>query len=604
MTERKVTQNDAPATRPRTLKPLGRVFPYLKQYKARVAAALAFLLLAAVTTLILPLAIRRMIDEGFSEGNSAFINSYFSVLLVVAGLLAVFSAFRYYFVITIGERVVSDLRRDVFSNLARLSPEFFDRNQSGEIVSRLAADATQIKSAVGATASLALRNVILGIGAVIAMTLTSPKLAMIAVLALPVIVLPLGAFGRNVRARSRDAQDKLAEATSFASEQIGAIRTLQAFTNEKAVVSRFRDAVEYAYDAARASVAARAILTFFVILGVFSAVVGVLWIGSRDVLSGAMTPGQLSQFLIYAVIASGALSALSEVWGELSQAAGAAERLVEILEEEPIIAAPAEAAALPEPARGTLAFENVSFAYPQRLDQPVLDRFNLEIAEGETVAIVGPSGAGKSTLFQLALRFYDVTGGRITLDGVDLRDADPVAMRQRIALVPQDVTVFSSSAAENIAFGAGEVTREAIIAAAKAAQAHDFISALPQGYDTPLGERGVTLSGGQRQRLAIARAILREARLLLLDEATSALDAESEQAVQAALETVMEGRTTLIIAHRLATILKADRIIVMDAGRIVEEGTHQSLVKRDGVYARLARLQFERGGLAFGAAAK
>ena len=582
------------------LKPLGRIFPYLKSYKRHVFFALTFLFLAAATTLVLPLAIRRMIDEGFSAGNSAFINDYFSVLLLVAGLLALFSALRYYFVIVLGERVVSDLRNDVFANLALLSPEFFDRSQSGEIVSRLSADATQIKSAVGATASLALRNVILGIGAVIAMVLTSPKLALIVLLAIPFIVLPLGAFGRNVRQKSRAAQDMLAEATAYASEQIGAVRTMQAFTNENAVVGRFTGAVEGAFSAARASVKARAILTFFIILGVFSAVVGVLWIGAGDVMAGTMTAGQLSQFLVYAVIAAGALSALSEVWGELSQAAGAAERLVEILEEVPIIAPPASPAALPNPSPATISFENVNFSYPLRPDQKALDNLSFNVKSGETIAIVGPSGAGKSTLFALLLRFYDATSGKVVVDNVDVRDADPIAVRRRLALVPQDVTIFSASAAENIAFGAGIADQKAIVQAAQDAQADVFLTALPKGYDTELGERGVTLSGGQRQRLSIARAILRDAPILLLDEATSALDAESEQAVQIALERVMKGRTTLIIAHRLATILKADRILVMDKGTIVEEGTHESLVKQGGTYAKLARLQFERGSGVFG----
>ena len=588
----------------RTLRPLGRIFPYLKAYRGHVALALLFLSLAAITTLILPLAVRRMIDEGFSGGDSAFVNSYFTVLVAIAILLALFSALRYYFVIVIGERVVSDLRRDVFANLAALSPEFFDRNQSGEIVSRLTADATQIKSAVGATASLALRNSIMGTGAVIAMVLTSPKLALIALCAIPFIVLPLGAFGRNVRKRSRHAQDVLADATAFASEQIGAARTMQAYTNEARVIGRFADAVEGAFEAARSSIKARSVLTFFVISAIFSAVVGVLWVGSRDVLAGTMTPGQLSQFLIYAVIAAGALGTLSEVWGELAQAAGSAERLVEILEERPVVAAPANPVALPQVPLGTVAFEDVHFSYPVRPEVSALSGLSMAVKPGETVAIVGPSGAGKSTLFSLLLRFYDATGGAVLVDGVDVRKADPGAVRQRIALVPQDVVIFSASAADNIAFGSTDATREAVIAAAKDAHAHDFIMALPQGYDTPLGERGVTLSGGQRQRLSIARAILRNAPILLLDEATSALDAESEQAVQMALERVMAGRTTLIIAHRLATVLKADRILVLDGGKIVEEGTHKALVKKNGVYARLARLQFERGSDAFGDAAE
>ncbi len=590
--------------RDRSLQPLRRLFPYILPYRRLVVGAVISLFAAALTTLTLPIAVRRMIDFGFSDSDSALIANYFSMLAVLAGILALASAARYYFVITLGERVVSDIRRDVFAHVTRLSPGFFDTVQSGEIVSRLTADTTQIKSAVGATASVALRNLIMGLGALAMMVVTSPKLSGLVIAAIPIVVLPLVAFGRSVRRKSRFAQDTLADATAYASEQIGAVRTLQAFTNERLVTERFSAAVETAFSAARASVFARSFLTFFAIFTIFTSVVAVLWIGSYDVLSGAISPGTLGQFLFYAVLAAGALGALSEVWGELSQAAGAAERLTELLAEEPTVTAPLSPLSMPEPARGAIEFRDVCFAYPVRPGQSALHGLSFSIAPGETVAIVGASGAGKSTVFSLLMRFYDPQSGAVLIDGVDISDADPEAVRSRIAIVPQDVTIFAAIAADNIAFGRPGASREAIEAAARDAHADTFISKLEDGYETALGERGVTLSGGQRQRVAIARAILRDAPILLLDEATSALDAESETLVQTALERLMEGRTTIVVAHRLATVLKADRILVMDQGRIVEEGTHQSLVARGGTYARLARLQFDHGAEAFGKAAE
>lgn len=598
-----MAENSAEERR-RSLRPLRRLAPYIARYRGLVIGAVVSLTLAAVTTLVLPIAVRRMIDHGFSTSDSSFIGNYFTMLVAMAAVLAAASAGRYFFVITLGERVVADLRRDVFSHVTTLSPAFFDATQSGEIVSRLAADTTQVKSAVGATASVALRNIILGLGAVAMMVFTSPKLSSLVLVAIPVIVFPLIAFGRSVRRRSRQAQDTLAEATAYASEQIGAIRTLQSFTNEKLVTGRFAAAVEAAFAAARASILARSLLTFVAIFLVFSSVVAVLWFGSRDVLAGDMSPGTLGQFLLYAVFAAGALGALSEVWGELSQAAGAAERLTEILAEKPAIAAPVKPAPLPSKPRGEIALEGVSFSYPVRPDRAAVHGLTFSVEPGETVAIVGPSGAGKSTVFSLLQRFYDPEAGTIRIDGIDISQADPAAVRARIAIVPQDVIIFAASVRDNIAFGRPGASDAEIEAAAKAALADEFVARLPQGYDTLLGERGVTLSGGQRQRIAIARAILRDAPILLLDEATSALDAASEALVQEALEHLMQGRTTLVVAHRLATVLKADRILVMKDGRIVEEGTHASLVAKSGVYAELARLQFETGAGAFGKAAE
>jgi ATP-binding cassette subfamily B protein len=576
--------------RRRSVRPLRNLFPYITRYRKLAVGAIISLIVAAVTTLALPMAVRRMIDHGFEAASSTFIAEYFAALVVMAALLAAASASRYYFVITLGERVVADIRRDVFAHVTTLSPAFFDRAHSGEIVSRLAADTTQVKSAVGATASVALRNLILGFGAVAMMVVTSPKLSGLVIAAIPVIVLPLVAFGRSVRRKSRQAQDTLAEATAYASEQIGAVRTLQAFTNEKPVTDRFSGAVDAAFEAARASVFARSFLTFFAIFMIFSSVVAVLWFGSRDVLAGTLSPGTLGQFLLYSVFAAGALGALSEVWSELSQAAGAAERLTEILAETPAIQPPVDPLPLPAVAKGAISFDDVSFSYPARPDRAAVHGLSFQ--------------AGKSTVFSLILRFYDPETGRIVIDGVDVREADPAAVRERIAIVPQDVTIFAASVRDNIGFGRQGAGEAEIEAAAKAALADEFIARLDKGYDSQVGERGVTLSGGQRQRIAIARAILRDAPILLLDEATSALDAESETLVQRALERLMRGRTTIVIAHRLATVLKADRILVMESGRIVEEGTHQSLVAKGGTYARLAKLQFETGASAFRGAAE
>ncbi|NTJ65399.1 ATP-binding cassette domain-containing protein [Agrobacterium rhizogenes] len=579
----------------RSIRPLGRLAPYLRRYRGMVAGAIISLVIAAVTSLALPVAVRRMIDHGFDQADRALIDSYFVAIMIMALLLAAASALRYYFVISIGERIVSDMRREVFDHVTRLSPSFFDVNQSGEIVSRLTADTTQIKSAVGATASVALRNLILCLGAVIMMIVTSPKLSSIVLIAIPIIVLPLVSFGRSVRKRSRAAQETLAQASAYANETIAANRTIQAYNGEDAAARRYGSAVEDAYQAARAAIRSRSLLTGFAIAMVFGSIVAVLWVGAQNVLAGTMSAGTLGQFLLYSVIAGSSLGSLSEVWGELSQAAGAADRLGELLAEVSPITAPANPLPLPQPPQGRVEFSDVHFFYPSRPSRSALHGLSFSVKPGETVAIVGASGAGKSTIFSLLLRFYDPQKGRVTLDGVDARDVMPDALRERIAIVPQDTTIFAASIHDNIAFGRPGASREEVRAAAMAAQADEFISRLEEGYDTQVGERGVTLSGGQRQRIAIARAILKNAPILLLDEATSALDAESETLVQKALEGLMEARTTLVIAHRLATVLKADRILVLDQGRIIEEGTHQTLIRHGGIYAKLARLQFDAG---------
>jgi ATP-binding cassette, subfamily B, bacterial len=583
----------APAKSRAKLRPLLELAPYVARYRGRALLALIALTVAAITTLIVPVAARRMIDFGFSPEAVAMINRYFSGMIAVVVVLAGASASRYYLVMTIGERIVADLRRDVFAHLIALSPAFFDSARSGELISRLTADTTQLKSAVGASVSIALRNVMLFAGATVMMVITSPRLSGLVLLAIPLIVIPLVAFGRWVRRLSRNAQDTLAEATAYASELIGAIRTVQAYTGEGPANARFGGEVEQAYEAARTSTQARAVLTAIIIFIVFASVVAILWIGSHDVLTGAITPGRLGQFILYAAFAAAGLGQLSEVWGEVSAASGAAERLFEILRVKSAISAPASPRALPVPARGDVSFENVGFAYPTRPEAQAVDGVSLSVRAGEKVAIVGPSGAGKSTLFHLLLRFYDPLTGVITLDGVPIRTADPKEVRARIALVPQDSVVFAATARENIRFGRPDADDAAVERAAELAHATEFIRRLPGGFDSQLGERGVTLSGGQRQRIAIARAILRDAPLLLLDEATSSLDAESETLVQTALEELMRHRTTLVIAHRLATVLSCDRILVLDQGRIVEQGTHASLVAANGLYARLARLQFE-----------
>ncbi|MBN8956936.1 MAG: ATP-binding cassette domain-containing protein [Rhizobiales bacterium] len=583
----------APSGRAR-LRPLVRLLPFVLRYRGRAVAALVALIVAALATLAVPIAVRRMIDFGFTGESLVLINSYFAVMIAVAAVLAVASASRFYLVTTLGERVVADLRERVFRHVIALSPAFFDSAQSGEVVSRLTADTTQIKAAVGASVSQALRNLVLFFGASAMMVVTSPRLSAFVLGAIPVIVLPLVAFGRMVRRRSRGAQDTLAAASAYASETIGAARTVQAFTSERAAASRFASAVEHAFVAAVESTAARALLTAVVIFLVFSSVVVVLWVGAQDVLASHMTPGRLGQFVLYAAFAAGALGELSQVWGELSLASGAAERLFEILGVRSQVQDPARPQPLPSPGHGAVTFEKVRFAYPSRPETDVLDGVSFAVAAGERVALVGPSGAGKSTVFHLLLRFYDASSGRILLDGQAVNEFSLEALRSRIAIVPQDVAVFTGSIADNIRFGRPDALPADVERAAELALVNEFARHLPQDLDTANGERGVTLSGGQRQRIAIARAILRDAPLLLLDEATSALDAESETQVQKALEQLMQQRTTIVIAHRLATVLSCDRILLLDKGRIVEEGTHASLSAGGGLYERLAKLQFER----------
>jgi ATP-binding cassette subfamily B protein len=577
------------------LRPLA---PYAFAHRARIALALIALAIASAATLVVPIAVRRMIDFGFSDANTGLIRAYFLAMIGVVAVLALASGARYYLVMTLGERVVADLRADLFSHLTRLDPSFFDGEKTGDIASRLSADTTQLKATFGSSASLALRNLFLFVGAITMMVFTSPKLSAFVLAAIPIIVLPLYAAGRSVRERSRRAQDRLADATAFATESLSAVRVMQSFLAEKFTADRYREAAFGAYEAARTMTQARAIVTAAALFLAFGSVVVVLWLGAQEVVARKMTGGTLSQFVLFAVFGAGALGQLSEVWNEVSQAAGAAGRIGEIMAVKPRIVAPSQPLKLAKPVRGELAFHDVCFAYPGREDGAVLRDISFRVAPGETVAIVGPSGAGKSTLFQLALRFYDPGIGSVMLDGIDISKLDPVDLRGEIALVPQDAFIFGATVADNIAYGAPGATRDAVVAAAKQAAADGFISALPQGYDTALGERGVTLSGGERQRIAIARAILKNAPVLLLDEATSALDAESETLVQGALETLMKGRSTLVIAHRLATIVNAHRILVIEAGRLVEEGAHASLMAANGLYARLARLQFETGAAA------
>jgi ATP-binding cassette, subfamily B, bacterial len=564
----------------------------LRPYRGTLVFALLALLVASGAMLALPVALRYLIDHGMATGNAGTVNRYFLAFLGAAVVFGAFAALRFYLVTWLGERVVADIRSAVYAQVVRMDMPFFEVTRTGEVLSRLTTDTTLVQSISGVGISIVLRSSLNLIGALIMMGATSPRLMGILVVLIPVIMLPLFAVGRKVRKLSRTSQDRIADSSGLAGETLNAMQTIQAFTLEARQTERYRDAVELSFTAAVERNKVRATLTALGTMMVMAAITLVLWLGARAVLASEMTGGQLVQFLFYAAFVTGSAAALIEQWGEVQRAAGAMERLVELLESKPSIAAPLHPQQLPQRTTGALQFHGVEFRYPSRPDSSALQDFSLTIKPGETVAFVGPSGAGKSTIFQLALRFYDPARGRITLDGLDIASVDPVALRQQIGLVPQDTVLFGASARENIRYGRPEATDAEIESAAQAAAADDFIRGLPQGYDSFLGERGTRLSGGQRQRIAIARAILKDPPVLLLDEATSALDAESERLVQEALERLMSTRTTLIIAHRLATVLKADRIVVMDQGRIIAVGRHAELLLSCPLYARLAQLQF------------
>ncbi len=568
--------------------------PFILPYRGMVALTILALILTASVSLILPLAVRQVVDS-FNGGDVALLDRYFGAALGIAALLALGTGVRYYFVTRLGERVVADIRRALFDRAIGMSPACFEHLLTGEVLSRITTDTTLILSVVGSSVSIALRNVLMLFGGLALLALTSGKLAGLVLLIVPAVVVPIIVMGRRVRAISRENQDWIAQSSGKASEALSAAQTVQAFTHEARTQAIFAELTEKAFESARKRIATRAMMTVIVIFLVFAGVVGVLWIGARDVRAGVMTPGELVQFLIYAVMVAGAVGALSEIWGELQRAAGATERLVEMLAaDDPVKDKPAPRA-LPRPVRGEIVFDDVSFRYPSRPLISALDGIALTIAAGETVALVGPSGAGKTTVFQLIQRFYDPQKGSVRLDGIDLRDMARMDFRAAIALVPQDPVIFAASVRDNIRFGRPDASESEVEAAAKAAAAHAFIMALPKGYDSQLGERGVMLSGGQKQRIAIARAILRDAKVLLLDEATSALDAESERDVQAAVARLAVGRTVLVVAHRLATVKRADRIVVFEAGHIAAIGSHAALVAEGGLYARLARLQFTEG---------
>ena len=573
---------------------LAALWPFVRPYRVMMGFAIVALVATATVSLVLPLAVRKVVDN-FNADESNLLDQYFAMAIVVVALLAFGTGMRYALVTRLGERVVTDIRKAVFGRVINMSPAFYDNILTGEVLSRITTDTTLILSVIGASVSIALRNMLIFAGGLTMLLLTSVKLTGLLLLIVPIVALPVLTLGRRLRVLSRENQDFIAASSGNASEVLSALQTVQAFTHETASRQTFDRVTEKSFELAAQRINTRVLMTMIVIYMIFSGVVGVLWIGVHDIRSNAISAGELAQFVIYAILVAGSASALSEIWGELQRAAGATERLVELLQAQDTVTEPKNPLDLSQPLRGEIIFDDVHFRYPARPDRLSLSQINLTINPGETVALVGPSGAGKTTIIQLILRFYDPTSGQVRLDGVNLCDLRRDVFRNVVALVPQDPVVFAASALENIRFGNPEASDEQVYAAARAAVAHEFITQLPDGYDSYLGERGVMLSGGQKQRIAIARAILRDAPVLLLDEATSALDAESEQAVKLAVEALSSDRTTIIIAHRLATVKKADRIVVMDKGQIVDTGTHDELVAKKGLYAHLARLQFTDG---------